>query len=69
MMAKKTKEELEALIEDETRLINSLEADKDFGGLTKCQHETSIKDAYWRRRNWRSQLEGGPNVVQIFSSE
>ena len=68
-MAKETKEELEALIVKETALIKALEGGENFENLTPIQHQTSIKDAYWRRRNWQSRLEGGPDFVQVFSTE
>ena len=67
-MAKQTKEELEQLIEQETALIKSLEAGENPENLTPVQHETSIKDAYWRRRNWRSRLEGGPDFAVTHSA-
>lgn len=64
--------ELKSLIQKETDLINELESThvepeyhKRADGTPYYQyptgnyavHLTKIKDAYWRRRNWRDALE------------
>jgi len=61
----RTKKELEDLIEQETATIKRLENNSpksprmNGNRLTTewAIHETEIKDAYWRRRNWRGKLE------------
>jgi len=63
----RTPEDLRKLIQDETELIAELEAtrptyDSEVGvyhsNNSHChQHDTKIRDAYWRRRNWRAYLE------------
>ena len=67
MTTKKTKKELEQLVKKETELIAKLESEGPLldssvdtyhkNNTFYHQHVTKIRDSYWRRRNWRDQLQ------------
>lgn len=59
----KTTQQLRDLIRQETISIKELESsypewgdDPKRASTPYVQHDQKIKDAYWRRRNWRDQL-------------